>query len=88
MKYEGLFDNVGDNVSRFYFIGKLTPDQVKSGYSSLKTIASLLNLNDSSDGAVAPAAQLDMTALTDACNQFYTKIPHAFGYTVYCTEQI
>ncbi|GAU96892.1 hypothetical protein RvY_08263-2 [Ramazzottius varieornatus] len=61
-------------------LGKLTTEQVKSGYTALKTIAALLSLNDGADGtAAAPPARYDEAALTEACNQFYTKIPHAFG---------
>ena len=47
--------------------GKLTADQVKSGYSALKKIEECINRSDFGD------------RLVQACDQFYTRIPHSFG---------
>ena len=48
-------------------LGKLTKDQIKAGYMSLKKIEDCLNL------------KLNKTELEEACSEFYTKIPHDFG---------
>uniref|UniRef100_T1IJ17 Poly [ADP-ribose] polymerase n=1 Tax=Strigamia maritima TaxID=126957 RepID=T1IJ17_STRMM len=48
-------------------LGKLTTDQIKAGYSSLKVIEGLINGNQ-----LGPK-------LVEACNEFYTRIPHSFG---------
>ncbi|XP_071091568.1 poly [ADP-ribose] polymerase 2-like [Haliotis cracherodii] len=48
-------------------LGKLTENQIKFGYSALKVIEGLINKGDMS------------RKLTDACNDFYTRIPHNFG---------
>ena len=48
-------------------VGKLTADQVKSGYAALKVIEDCINRNDFGD------------QLVRACDQFYTRIPHCFG---------
>ncbi|XP_052061319.1 poly [ADP-ribose] polymerase 2-like [Mytilus californianus] len=48
-------------------LGKLTTDQVKAGYASLKKIETCINKGDFGQH------------LTQACNEFYTRIPHTFG---------
>ncbi|VDI78312.1 poly [ADP-ribose] polymerase, partial [Mytilus galloprovincialis] len=48
-------------------LGKLTSDQVKAGYASLKKIETCINKGDFGQH------------LTQACNEFYTRIPHTFG---------
>ena len=48
-------------------LGNLTSDQVKAGYSALKKIETCINEKD------------DGPNLVQACNEFYTKIPHTFG---------
>ncbi len=47
--------------------GKLTSDQVKSGYAALKKVEECINKGDFGD------------RLVQACNDFYTRIPHCFG---------
>jgi len=51
-------------------IGRLTKEQIKAGYSALQCIASCI------DKAVLGAQ------LTEACNDFYTRIPHYFGFAL------
>ncbi|XP_049755065.1 poly [ADP-ribose] polymerase 2 [Elephas maximus indicus] len=48
-------------------LGKLTVAQIKAGYQSLKKIEDCIR-----------AGRLGR-ALTEACNEFYTRIPHDFG---------
>ncbi|KAG1934883.1 poly [ADP-ribose] polymerase [Pimephales promelas] len=48
-------------------LGKLTTEQIKAGYASLKKIEECLKRKNSHK------------ELLDACNQFYTRIPHDFG---------
>jgi poly [ADP-ribose] polymerase len=48
-------------------LGKLTKDQIKAGYAALKKIESCIASNHYGD------------RLLRACDQFYTRIPHAFG---------
>ncbi|XP_012589422.1 PREDICTED: poly [ADP-ribose] polymerase 2 isoform X1 [Condylura cristata] len=48
-------------------LGKLTVGQIKAGYQSLKKIEDCIR-----------AGQLGR-ALVEACNEFYTRIPHDFG---------
>lgn len=48
-------------------LGKLTAEQVKSGYAALRRIEDCINQEDY--GA----------SLVRACNDFYTRIPHNFG---------
>jgi len=50
------------------YIGRLTKEQIKAGYSALQVIASCVDKADF--GA----------KLTAACNDFYTRIPHYFGF--------
>lgn len=52
-------------------LGKITTDQLKAGYSALKVIAELIN-----EGVTSGAR------LCQACNDFYTRIPHEFGMKV------
>lgn len=47
--------------------GKLTAGQIRAGYMALKEIENCLKTKSS---------QRD---LVEACNQFYTRIPHDFG---------
>lgn len=48
-------------------LGKLTEDQIKAGYASLKKIEDCLK------------PKINKTKLEEACSEFYTKIPHDFG---------
>ncbi|XP_069880705.1 poly [ADP-ribose] polymerase 2 isoform X5 [Dipodomys merriami] len=48
-------------------LGKLTMAQIKAGYQSLKKIEDCIR------------AGQDKRALLEACNEFYTRIPHDFG---------
>ena len=50
-------------------LGKLTKQQIKAGYEALKEIEALVN-----------AGKTTGPAIIDACNRFYTKIPHDFGF--------
>uniref|UniRef100_A0AAX7TUJ1 Poly [ADP-ribose] polymerase n=1 Tax=Astatotilapia calliptera TaxID=8154 RepID=A0AAX7TUJ1_ASTCA len=49
-------------------LGKLTPEQIRAGYSALKKIEDCLKKKKGSS-----------RDLLEACNQFYTRIPHDFG---------
>ncbi|PVD21135.1 hypothetical protein C0Q70_19301 [Pomacea canaliculata] len=48
-------------------LGKLTKEQIKAGYEALKEIETLINNKDFG------------SRLTEACSNFYTRIPHDFG---------
>ncbi|XP_064640278.1 poly [ADP-ribose] polymerase 2-like [Lineus longissimus] len=48
-------------------LGKLTAAQIKAGYAALKKIDTCLTANDME------------TKLVQACDEFYTRIPHDFG---------
>lgn len=48
--------------------GKLSADQIKSGYVALKAIEDCINRGNLGD------------PLVRACENFYTRIPHCFGY--------
>lgn len=48
-------------------LGKLTVAQIKAGYQSLKKIEDCIRAGQHG------------RALVDACNEFYTRIPHDFG---------
>ncbi|KAK2900729.1 hypothetical protein QQF64_015276 [Cirrhinus molitorella] len=48
-------------------LGKLTTEQIRAGYASLKRIEECIKKKRSNK------------ELLDACNQFYTRIPHDFG---------
>lgn len=48
-------------------LGKLTTEQIRAGYAALKKIEECLKKKGSN------------RELLDACNQFYTRIPHDFG---------
>ncbi|XP_038573369.1 poly [ADP-ribose] polymerase 2 isoform X1 [Micropterus salmoides] len=48
-------------------LGKLTSEQIRAGYTALKKIETCLKKKGSS------------RELLEACNQFYTRIPHDFG---------
>ncbi|XP_068460471.1 poly [ADP-ribose] polymerase 2 isoform X2 [Clinocottus analis] len=48
-------------------LGKLTTEQIRAGYSALKKIEDCLKKKSNS------------CELLEACNQFYTRIPHDFG---------
>ncbi|XP_068197339.1 poly [ADP-ribose] polymerase 2 [Antennarius striatus] len=48
-------------------LGKLTSEQIRAGYTALKKIEDCLKKKGSS------------RELLEACNQFYTRIPHDFG---------
>ena len=47
--------------------GKLTTEQIRSGYVALKKIEDCINKSDFGD------------RLYKACDEFYTRIPHCFG---------
>ena len=47
--------------------GKLTADQIKAGYKALKKIDTCIEKKDFG------------SALNNACDEFYTRIPHDFG---------
>ena len=49
-------------------LGKLTKDQITAGYKALKLISDCVE-----------AGRTSGKELVDACNDFYTRIPHAFG---------
>ncbi|KAL6489704.1 hypothetical protein MHYP_G00000490 [Metynnis hypsauchen] len=49
-------------------LGKLTAEQIRAGYASLKRIEECVKRKGSNK------------QLLEACNQFYTRIPHDFGY--------
>lgn len=51
--------------------GKLTSEQISAGYSALKKIEECLKKKKGSS-----------RELREACNQFYTRIPHDFGYEI------
>lgn len=51
----------------FFSSGKLTKEQIKAGYEALKDIESLIEKKDFGRN------------LSDACSEFYTRIPHEFG---------
>ena len=48
--------------------GKLTTDQIRSGYAALKKIEDCITRNHFGD------------QLVEACDAFYTRVPHSFGY--------
>ncbi|XP_052818983.1 poly [ADP-ribose] polymerase 2-like isoform X2 [Mya arenaria] len=48
-------------------LGKLTKDQIKAGYAALKKIDACVDAKDFG------------SKLTQACDEFYTRIPHDFG---------
>lgn len=52
--------------------GKLTVAQIKAGYQSLKKIEDCIRAGQHG------------RALVEACNEFYTRIPHDFGYGLCC----
>lgn len=70
--WQGCSD-VAQNDSRIFYyllihlIGKLTTDQIKAGYAALKKIDACLEKGDFG------------STLTQACDEFYTRIPHDFG---------
>ena len=47
--------------------GKLNTDQIKAGYAALKKIDDCIEKGDLGSN------------LTQACDEFYTRIPHDFG---------
>uniref|UniRef100_A0A8C7K1G6 Poly [ADP-ribose] polymerase n=1 Tax=Oncorhynchus kisutch TaxID=8019 RepID=A0A8C7K1G6_ONCKI len=51
-------------------LGKLTTEQIRAGYSALKKIEECVKRKGSS------------RELLEACNQFYTRIPHDFGSVI------
>ena len=50
-------------------LGKITKQQIKAGYAALKEISDLI-----------AAGKTTGDALVGACNDFYTRIPHEFGF--------
>ena len=55
-----------------FLLGKLTKGQIKAGYAALKKI----------DACITEGRLGD--ALTQVCDEFYTRIPHNFGYVYVC----
>ena len=53
-------------------LGKLTKAQIKAGYEALKNIENVIKAR-SQDSTASTAC------LVNACNVFYTRIPHNFG---------
>ncbi len=49
-------------------LGKITNAQIKAGYSALKEVTDLIN-----------AGKVNGQDIINACNDFYTRIPHEFG---------
>uniref|UniRef100_A0A1A7X6K8 Poly [ADP-ribose] polymerase n=1 Tax=Iconisemion striatum TaxID=60296 RepID=A0A1A7X6K8_9TELE len=59
-------------------LGKLTSEQIRAGYAALKKIEDCLKKKGSN------------RQLLEACNQFYTRIPHDFGLKtppIICSEE-
>ena len=52
-------------------LGKITTAQIKAGYEALKKISACLDEGKTSGREI-----------TEACNDFYTRIPHEFGFRV------
>jgi len=52
-------------------LGKITTEQIKAGYEALKRISDCIDKGKKSGGEI-----------TQACNDFYTRIPHEFGFRV------
>lgn len=52
-------------------LGKLTTDQIKAGYLALKRVDTLIQSN-----------KYSTKDLVQACNDFYTRVPHYFGMKV------
>ena len=50
-------------------LGKITVEQIKAGYSALKKISECVE-NGKTSGS----------EIVQACNDFYTRIPHEFGF--------
>lgn len=59
----------------YFTLGKLSADQIKAGNIALKKIETCLGNNDYG------------TKLVQACDEFYTRIPHDFG-SVDCLHQL
>jgi len=49
-------------------LGKLTKDQIRAGYAALKKIDACVEAKNFG------------SSLTQACDEFYTRIPHDFGW--------
>uniref|UniRef100_A0A2P2HY51 Poly [ADP-ribose] polymerase n=1 Tax=Hirondellea gigas TaxID=1518452 RepID=A0A2P2HY51_9CRUS len=54
-------------------LGKLTKEQIKAGYLALLDISNIVNQG---------SGKVDNRALLQACNNFYTRVPHYFGMKV------
>ncbi|XP_074838449.1 poly [ADP-ribose] polymerase 2 isoform X2 [Carettochelys insculpta] len=50
-------------------LGKLTAEQIRAGFQSLQKVEAALRVGGSRPGP----------ALLEACNEFYTRVPHDFG---------
>jgi len=50
-------------------LGKLTPIQIKGGYAALNKIDTCIQMGNFG------------SAFKDACSEFYTRVPHYFGFT-------
>uniref|UniRef100_A0A8C4RQW9 Poly [ADP-ribose] polymerase n=1 Tax=Erpetoichthys calabaricus TaxID=27687 RepID=A0A8C4RQW9_ERPCA len=57
-------------------LGKLTEEQIKAGYMSLKKIENCIKKNATGK------------ELLEACNEFYTRIPHDFGDIEYAIKMV
>jgi len=56
-------------------VGRLTKEQIKAGYSALQCIANYIDKAEFGGQLIA------------ACNDFYTRIPHYFGFAVFVSAQ-
>lgn len=64
-------------------LGKVTEEQIRSGYKALADIANMLNANaSSSSNSRKRGKSYSRSDLMEACNAFYTRIPHNFGMRV------
>jgi len=52
-------------------LGKITTDQIRAGYKALKKVSACIDENKTSGKDIIAA-----------CNDFYTRIPHEFGFKV------
>ena len=65
------FHNVQNSQKCIILPGKITSEQLKAGYESLKEISEQIK-----------AGKTSGPTLLQACNDFYTRIPHEFGMRV------
>jgi len=67
-------------------LGKITQQQIKAGYEALKRIADIIDgqneAGKKSGSRGSGASGGGHSGLLNACNDFYTRIPHEFGMRV------